>query len=245
MKIKIPEIKKLFDAGVHLGHQVRRWHPKAAPFIYEARKNIHVIDLEKTHENLKKASEFLYETAKKGGQIIFVGTKRQIFELLKLEAKNSGALYVNQRWLGGTITNYHIVKNNIDKLVSMCKKRDAGEYSVYTKKERLLLDRKIEKLEKSVGGLVGIKGLPDAIIVIDARREKTAVREAKKRSIPVVALVDTDTDPTGIAYPIPGNDDAIKSVSLILRALSSAVEAGYASYEKSKEDLKTESKEKK
>mgnify|MGYP006294684567 FL=1 len=234
MKIKVPTIEELFDAGVHLGHQVRRWHPNAEPFIYEARENIHVINLEKTHEMLKEAAEFLYETAKEGEQIIFVGTKRQISELLEKEAEHSGALFVNQRWLGGTLTNFHVVNKNIDKLIRMRKKRAEGEYEMYTKKEQLLLDREIKKLEDSVGGLVGIKGLPGAVVVIDALREKTAVREAKRKDIPVVALLDTDTDPTGIDYPIPGNDDAIKSTSLILKTLSNAVEEGYEAFEKSK-----------
>jgi small subunit ribosomal protein S2 len=234
MKIKVPTIEELFDAGVHLGHQVRRWHPNAEPFIYEARDNIHVINLEKTHESLKKAAEFLYETAKKGEQIIFVGTKRQVAELLEKEAEHSKALYVNERWLGGTLTNFHVVKKNIDKLVRMRKKREEGEYEMYTKKEQLLLDREIKKLQSSVGGLVGIKGLPGALVVIDALREKTAVREARRKDIPVVALLDTDTDPTGVDYPIPGNDDAIKSTSLILKTLSNAVEKGYEDFEKSK-----------
>lgn len=244
MKVKIPTVKELFDAGVHLGHQLRRWHPAAEPFIYEARKNIHVINLEKTHENLEKAAQFLYETAKKGEQIIFVGTKRQVAELVKLEAQHAGALYVNDRWLGGTLTNYHVIKNNIDKLVSMKKKRDAGEYEMYTKKEQLLIDREIEKLEASVGGLVGLQGLPSALVVIDANKEKTAVSEAKKRDIPVIALVDTDTDPTEIDYPIPGNDDAIKSISLILKVLSNAVELGYEDHKKAEKSEKESAKKK-
>jgi len=231
-KIKVPEIKELFKADVHFGHQVRRWNPKMEPFIFEARKGIHVINLEKTHEGLHSAAEFLYATAKEGKQIIFVGTKRQVVDLIKGEALYCGALYVNLRWLGGTITNYSVIKNKIDELANMLKKRDEGEFEKYTKKERLLLDRKIEKLENSVGGLSNIKGLPSALVIIDAHRERTSVREANRKNIPTVALIDTDTDPTGIDYPIPGNDDAIKSVSLILKTLSTAIKEGYADFAK-------------
>jgi len=234
-KTKVPEVVELFKANVHLGHQIKRWNPRMEPFIYEARRGVHIINLEKTHEGLKAAVEFLYNTAKSGKQIIFVGTKRQVLDLLRMEANHCGALYVNQRWLGGTLTNYSVIKNKIDKLANMRRNREEGDFDKYTKKERLLLDREIEKLENSVGGLSAIKGLPGALVVIDARREKTAVREANAKNIPVVALVDTDTDPTGVAHPIPGNDDAIKSVSLILRTLSSAIEKGYADFEKESE----------
>lgn len=241
-KIKVPEIKELFKADIHLGHQVRRWNPKMEPFIYEAHKGIHVINLEKTHEGLQSAAEFLYATAKEGKQIIFVGTKRQIVDLIKSEAIYCGALYVNLRWLGGTLTNYSVIKNKIDELANMLKKRDGGEFEKYTKKERLLLDRKIEKLENSVGGLSNIKGLPATLVIVDARREKTSIREANRKNIPVVALIDTDTDPTGVDYPIPGNDDAIKSVSLILKTLSTAIKDGHADFGKDAEEAKEEKK---
>ncbi len=246
MAVKIPSIKELFEADVHLGHPVRRWNPKMEPFIYDVHKNVHIIDLEKTHKKLKEASEFLFDTAKRDGQVIFVGTKRQISEMIQREAERANALYVNERWLGGTITNYSVIKERIDTLVQMRKKREAGEYDIYTKKERLLLDREIEKLERSVGGLVGIKGLPNALIIIDAHREKTAVKEAKKRDVPIVALIDTDTDPTGIDYPIPGNDDAIKSIALIIKTLSSALEDGRKAFlEKASEEEKNEKNAKK
>lgn len=246
-KIKVPQVKELFDADVHLGHLVRRWHPSAEPFIYTVHKDIHIINLEKTQEVLQEASDFLYETAKEGGQIIFVGTKKQVADIVKNEAQNSGCFYVTERWLGGTITNFRVIKSNIDKLVRMKKQREEGKFEMYTKKEQLMLDREIEKLEASVGGLVGLESIPDAIVVIDARREKTAVREAKKRDVPVVALIDTDTDPAGIDYPIPGNDDAIKSIALILKTLSSATEKGREDYLKAakKAEEKTEEDDKK
>lgn len=226
-KYKSPKIKELFDAGVHFGHQVRRWDPKMEPYIYTVHKNIHIIDLEKTEALLKEACNFLYETAKNGGQIIFVGTKKQASELVALEAKRCGALYVTSRWLGGTLTNLRIIKKNINKLVELKRKRDAGELDKYTKKERLLIDRDIEKLEISVGGLVAIKDVPAALFIIDAKREKTAIHEAARKNVPVVGLVDTNSDPSLLTHVIPGNDDAIKSIVIILRAIADAVEAGY------------------
>ena len=235
MSVKVPSVKDLFDAGVHLGHPVRRWNPKFAEYIYKVCGNSHIINLEKTHEQLKKACEFLEKVGKESGQVILVGTKKQVTETLKREAETVGALYVTERWLGGTITNYPVLKTGIAKLVDMRKKRDSGEYGVYTKKERLLIDREIEKSEASVGGLVGMRERLGALVVIDPHRERTAVREAKKRGIPVVALIDTDSDPTEIDYPIPGNDDAIKSIVLVVKSLMGALESGYNSAKKDAE----------
>jgi len=212
------------------------------PYIYTVRKNIHIIDLEQTEELLKKAADFLFETAAQGGQIIFVGTKRQASELIKKEAERCGALHVTQRWLGGTITNYRVIKKNIDKLVEYMRKREVGEFDKYTKKERLLLDREIDKLQASVGGLIGLSGKPAAVFVIDAKREKTAVREAIRYNIPVVALIDTNSDPTGIKYVIPGNDDAIKSIVLVLKCLADAVKEGYEEYAKGGKKVEAEVK---
>jgi small subunit ribosomal protein S2 len=231
-KLKTPKIEELFDAGVHIGHQARRWHPKMEPYIYSAENKIHVFDLTQTEQLLKEACEFLYETAKKGSQIIFVGTKRQASETVKEAAKRSGALYVTERWLGGTITNFRMIKRNMEKLVSQIKKREEGALAKYTKKERLLIDREIDKLEKYVGGLVSLKGAPSAIVVVDPKKEKTVVREAVKSKIGVVALIDTNSDPSLITYPVPGNDDAIKSISLIMKAFADAVEEGYKEFAK-------------
>ncbi|MFZ5425288.1 MAG: 30S ribosomal protein S2 [Patescibacteria group bacterium] len=231
----VPKIEELLDAGVHFGHQVRRWNPKMEPYIYSVKKNIHVIDLEETHKGLKNACEFLYETAAKGGQIVLVGTKRQARDIVALEAARCGALHITERWLGGTITNYRMIKQSIDRLVDLKRKREAGELKRYTKKERLLIDREIEKLEKSVGGLVALKGQPDVVVVIDVRREKTAVRESNMYKVPVVALVDTNSNPTGVKYVIPGNDDAIKSIAVLVKAISDAIEAGYKDFAKNAE----------
>ena len=229
-KYKLPKIEELFEAGVHFGHQVRRWNPNMEPYIFIQRSGIHIIDLDETQKGLKEAAEAIHDIAATGGQIIFVGTKRQAKEIVETEAKRSGALYVIDRWLGGTITNYRIIRKNMDKLVDYMKKREEGEFDKYTKKERLLLDRSIDKLERSVGGIVSLQGNPAGVFVVDARREKTAIKEANIAGIPVVALVDTNSDPRSVDYPIPGNDDAIRSIAFIVKVIADAVEAGYAEY---------------
>ncbi len=231
-KPKTPKIEELFDAGVHIGHQARRWHPKMEQYLYSSENKVHVFDLEQTEKLLKEACEYLYETAKKGLQVIFVGTKRQASETVKEAAKKSGALYVTERWLGGTITNFRMIKKNMEKLVSLIKKREEGSLHIYTKKERLLIDREIEKLEKYVGGLVSLRGTPSAIVVVDPKKEKTSVREALRSKIGVVALIDSNSDPSNITYPVPGNDDAIKSITLIMAAFGDAVEKGYKEFAK-------------
>lgn len=240
-KYSVPKPKELLKAGVHFGHQVRRWHPSMAPYIFSAKKNIHVIDLEKTEKGLKDACEFLYKTASEGGQIIFVGTKKQAREIIENEAGRCGAFFVSNRWLGGTITNFGIIKKNTAKLTRLMKEREAGEHSHYTKKERLLIDREITKLSTLVGGIVGLTNIPAAIFVVDARREKTAIREASRANVKVAAIVDTNTDPSGVDYVIAGNDDAIKSIALMLKTVADAVEAGYKEFaKKSKPEDKKE-----
>lgn len=231
-KIKLPKIEQLLDAGVHFGHQTKRWHPKMEPYIFGVRKNIHIIDLEQTEKLLKEATDFLYETAKKGEQIIFVGTKKQAREVIELEAKRCGAMHVTERWIGGTMTNYKVIKKNIDKLVTFMKRREEGDLEKYTKKERLLIDREIVKLLRNIGGIIPLKASPKALVVVDARREKTAIAEAKRAGVPVVALIDTNSDPSLVNYVIPGNDDAIKSIALILKTISEAIEEGYKDFEK-------------
>jgi len=241
-KYKTPKIEELIEAGVHFGHQTKSWNPNMLPYIYTTRKNIHVIDLEVTEKLLEKAADFLYETALKGGGIVFVGTKKQARDIIEIEAKRSGAMFVTERWLGGTITNFEVIrKNNIKKLIDLRKGREEGEFEMYTKKERLLIDREIEKLDTYVGGLIRLTKKPDALFVVDAKREKTAVREAKRAKIPVVALIDTNSDPKGIEYPIPGNDDAIKSIACIVKSLADAIEQGYKDYA---EGVKKEEEEK-
>ncbi len=213
-----------------MGHQLRRWHPNMEPYIFAAKKNIHIVDLEKTDEGLKAATEFLYETAKRGEQIIFVGTKKQAQEIVEIEAKRCGALYVTERWLGGTLTNFSVIKKNSDKLVKLLKQREEGELAKYTKKEQLLIDREIEKLQRFVGGIVTLKGAPSAIFVVDVKREKTAVREAARLETKVVGLVDTNSDPSDVDFVIPGNDDAIKAIAIIVKTVADCVETGYKAF---------------
>lgn len=231
-KYKLPKIEELFDAGVHFGHQIRRWNPNMEKYIFAERSGIHIIDLDTSHEGLKNAADFLFEVASRGDQIIFVGTKRQAREIIKAEATRAGALFVNQRWLGGTITNFDIISKNMTKLTDYRKKRDEGEFAKYTKKEQLLLDREIEKLENSVGGIIGFNGKPGAVFVVDSKREKTVVSEANIRGVPVVGLIDTNSDPRVVDYVIPGNDDAIRAIAAVVKVVADAVESGYAEYAK-------------
>lgn len=235
---KIPSAKDLLSAGVHFGHQTRRWNPKMEQYIYAAKKNIHIVDLEKTEQGLKDACEKLYQVASQGQKIILVGTKRQAKEIIEIESKRCGALYVSERWIGGTITNIRIIKKNIDKLVKLKADREAGEFKKYTKKERLMIDRKIQKLELLVGGIVGLNEIPGAIFIIDPKREHTAVKEAKNYNVPIAALVDTNTNPDDIDYVIPGNDDAIRSVALIVKTVADCIGAGYQEFAKSQAELK-------
>jgi len=226
-KYKLPKIEDLLEAGVHYGHQTKRWNPEMEPYIYTIRKKSHIIDLEQTEKLLKEATDFLYGVVRDGGNVIFVGTKKQARDIIKIEAKSSGAMYITERWLGGTITNHSVIKkNNIDKLLELKRKKESGDLDKYTKKERLLIDREIERLERYVGGITSLTTLPKALFIVDAKREKTAILEAAIAGIPVVALVDTNTSPRNISYLIPGNDDAIKSIAIIVKAVANAVEAG-------------------
>ena len=219
-------LEELLDAGVHFGHQRRRWHPRMAPFIYTEEKGVHIFDLAKTRDRLIKAAKVLYQTAKDGGKIIFVGTKRQAKDIVRTEAERCGAMYITERWLGGLLTNFDHVKINMERLNDLTAKREKGELAHYTKKEQLLIDRQVTKLELLVGGIRNLKELPAAIVLASARREQTAVREANRKGIPLVAIVDTNADPQPIDYLIPGNDDARKSLALIFKILADAVEEG-------------------
>ena len=239
-KFKTPKIEEMIEAGVHFGHQIKRWHPKMEPYIYTVSKKVHIIDLEETEKLLKEACEYLYEQASEGKTIVFVGTKKQSKDVIELEAKRSGAMYVNERWIGGTMTNFQTIKKNLRKLLDLIKGREEGDFEKRTKKERLMIDREIEKLTRVYGGIVNLKKIPDVVVVIDPKREKTAVREAQFAGKKVVALVDTNADPTGIDFPIPGNDDAIKSVALIVKSLAEAVENGYKAFDKKSKAEETE-----
>jgi len=221
-------LRDLLQAGVHFGHQTRRWSPRMRPYIYGAKNGIHIIDLQQTAKGLIGASRFLTQTVGHGGSVLFVGTKRAAREIVAEEAQRAQMFWVNNRWLGGTLTNWQTVKKSIERLVQLEKARDEGRFDVLTKKEALGANRDIEKMNKNLGGIKGMKGLPSVLFIIDPKKEHIAVKEANSLNIPVVALCDTNCDPTGIDYVIPGNDDAIKSIRLFAAAAADAVIEGRA-----------------
>ncbi len=216
-------LEELLEAGCHFGHQARRWHPKMAPYIWTVRSGIHIFDLAKTKSGLEKAAAFAQATVAKGGKIVFVGTKRQASGIIKEEAARCRVHHVYQRWLGGTITNWGQIKKSIDRLVDLKDKKKKGEHEKYTKKENILIGREISRLERFFGGLVGLEKLPEAIFVVDCRKEEAAVKEAKMKGVKVIGLVDTNTDPSDIDYVIPANDDAVGSIEFIVKKMADAV----------------------
>ena len=217
-------LKDLLEAGCHFGHKRSKTHPKAREYLYAFRDGIAIFDLLKTKEGLLKAKEFVSRLVKKGGKIVFVGTKRQARELIKEEARRTGMPYVINRWLGGTITNWEeIKKNSIDKLKRLRQEWQEGKYQKRTKKEQAIIRREIARLEKIVGGLAELDQLFDAVFIVDIKREETAIREARRKGIPVVAIVDSNCDPSLVDYPIPANDDAVKSIQLLVREIGKAI----------------------
>jgi small subunit ribosomal protein S2 len=219
-------LRDLLEAGVHFGHQTRLWNPKMKPYIYGERNGIHIIDLQKTARGLVDAMRFVTTTVQNGGTVLFVGTKRASREVVQEQASRCGMYYVNNRWLGGTLTNFLTVKQSIDRFVKLERARDEGSFDLLTKKEALDLTRRIDKMERSLGGIKTLKSTPDIMFVIDPKREHIAVREAQKLNIPVVALCDTNCDPKGIKHVVPGNDDAIKSIRLFTTAIADAIAEG-------------------
>ena len=225
----------LLAAGLHFGHKTSKWNPKMKPYIYGVKQGIHIIDLTKTQEQLERALAFITKEVAAGKNILLVGTKDQVKEPLRQVAESTGMPYVTEHWLGGTLTNFFIIKNSIRKYKDIIDKKRTGQLSKYTKKEQLEFDRELAKLEVGVGGLVNLIKVPDIIFIWDIKKEKTALSEALKRRIPIVAICDTNTDPTGIAYPIPANDDATKGVKLILGALEEAILEGKKQHEAARE----------
>jgi small subunit ribosomal protein S2 len=220
-------MREMLEAGVHFGHQTRFWNPKMAPYIYGHRNKIHIINLEKTQPLFESALKFVRQLSSKRGTILMVGTKRQAREVIALDAKRSGMPYVDQRWLGGMLTNFKTVKGSLKKLKDMQAQVDAGTQPAI-KKEALMFQREIAKLEKDIGGIADMNALPDAIFVIDVGYHKIAIAEAVKLGIPVIGIVDTNHSPLGIDYVIPGNDDSAKAVALYARAVADAVLEGKA-----------------
>nr|WP_302936816.1 30S ribosomal protein S2 [Megamonas funiformis] len=219
-------MKQLLEAGVHFGHQTRRWNPKMAPYIFTERNGIYIIDLQKTVKKVDEAYDFLRSVAEEGKSILFVGTKKQAQEAVKEEALKSGMFYVNERWLGGMMTNFATIRKSINRLKELEAMEEDGTFEVLSKKEVLSLKREQEKLEKSLGGIKDMEELPGALFIVDPRKERIAVAEAKKLNIPIVAIVDTNCDPDEIDYVIPGNDDAIRAVKLLTSRMADAVIEG-------------------
>ena len=222
----VVSMKQLLEAGVHFGHQTRRWNPKMAPYIYTERNGIYIIDLQKTAKKLEEAYNFVRETSANGGQILFVGTKKQAQDAIKEEAIRCGGYYVNARWLGGMMTNFRTMRTRIDRLTQLRKMEEDGTFAMLPKKEVTQLQGEIEKLEKYLGGVKEMKKVPAALFIVDPRKERNAIAEAKKLGIPVVAIVDTNCDPDEIDYVIPGNDDAIRAIRLIAATMANAAIEG-------------------
>ncbi|PWA13530.1 30S ribosomal protein S2 [Pueribacillus theae] len=216
-------MKQLLEAGVHFGHQTRRWNPKMKPYIFTERNGIYIIDLQKTVKKVEEAYNFVRQVAEAGGSILFVGTKKQAQESVRDEANRSGQFYINQRWLGGTLTNFQTIQNRIKRLKDLERMQEDGTFDVLPKKEVILLKKEMDRLEKFLGGIKEMKSLPDALFVIDPRKERIAIAEARKLGIPIVAIVDTNCDPDEVDYIIPGNDDAIRAVKLLTGKMADAV----------------------
>jgi len=219
-------MQEMLEAGMHFGHQTQRWNPKMRPFIYGSRSKIHIINLDKTLPLFDQAYDFMARTAAKGGTVLFVGTKRQAQEIVKEEAARCGMFHITNRWLGGTLTNFQTIRKSIDRLRSITAMQEDGTINHYKKKEVLTMEKALIKLERNLGGIKDMKGLPSVIFVIDPKREKIAIEEARRLGIAVVAMADTNCDPENIDYPIPGNDDAIKSIKLITSRLADAILTG-------------------
>lgn len=222
----VVSMKQLLEAGVHFGHQTRRWNPKMAKYIFTERNGIYIIDLQKTVKKLDDAYNFVRDIATEGGEILFVGTKKQAQDSVREEAQRCGMHYVNARWLGGMLTNFRTIRRRIDRMEQINKMREEGTFEMLPKKEVAKLELELEKLEKFLGGVKTMEKLPKAMFIVDPRKERIAVSEARKLNIPIVAIVDTNCDPDEIDYVIPGNDDAIRAVKLIAGAMADAVLEG-------------------
>lgn len=224
--MSIISMKQLLEAGVHFGHQTRRWNPKMKEYIFTERNGIYIIDLQKTVKKMEEAYEFVKNISAEGGTILFVGTKKQAQESIKGETERCGMYYVNQRWLGGMLTNFKTIRKRIDRLHELEKMEEEGVFEVLPKKEVINLRHEKERLEKNLSGIKNMTELPQAVYVVDPRKERIAVQEARKLQIPLIAIVDTNCDPDEIDYVIPGNDDAIRAVKLITEKIADAVIEG-------------------
>ena len=225
-KMAVVTMRKMLENGVHFGHQTRKWNPKMKPYIYTAKNGVYIIDLEKTQEQLETAYKALKKITEDGGKVLFVGTKKQAQATILEEALRSGSFYVNQRWLGGTLTNFRTIQRSIKKLLDIEEMETSGTINVYPKKEQAVLLKKKERLDNFLGGIKEMKKLPDAVFVVDPLEEHNAVAEATKLGIPVFALIDTNADPTVVNFPIPSNDDAVRSIKLMVSLIADAIVEG-------------------
>jgi len=231
MSLQELNIQNMITAGVHFGHEIQKWNPKMRPFVYTEQGGIHIIDLQKTLTCTKKALQFLEDTTAKGGKVIFVGTKRQALPHTREAAQNSYQFYINKRWLGGTLTNFLTIKVSIDRMKKIQKMKERSDFDRYSKKERNKIEKEYLKMEECFCGIKDMKEVPAALFVIDINKEKIAVSEAKRLKIPVVAIVDTNSDPTDIAYPIPGNDDSTRSIKFFTELAGEACKKGWTNRE--------------
>ncbi len=224
--INVPSLEDMLKAGMHFGHRTNRWHPKMKPFIFTSKNGVYIIDLRKTQERLQIALEFMVKLVGEGKSLLFVGTKSQVAGPLKTMAEEIHQPYVVGKWLGGYLTNFTIVKKSVKKYLDLTSKREAGKLDKYTKKERLNFDREIKKLEMRVGGLTTLTKLPDALFIWDVKEEEIAIREARQKNIPIIAICDTNVNPENINYPIPANDDSTKTIRLVLDSIKQAILSG-------------------
>jgi small subunit ribosomal protein S2 len=233
-------IRELLENGVHFGHQTNKWNPKMAKYIFGAKSGIYIIDLTKTEKALTEAAQIVYDMALEGKKVLFVGTKKQAKQIIRDEAKRCEMFFVDERWLGGCLTNFATIRKSVDRLNQLQEMKTGETYAVLAKKEKARMDREEHKLLKNLGGIREMGGLPDCLVIVDAEAEDIAIKEAKKLGIPVIALVDTNCDPTRIDYPIPGNDDAIRSISYVVGTLAAAAEKGRKQYTGEKKEAVTD-----
>jgi small subunit ribosomal protein S2 len=238
-------IKELLEAGVHFGHQTRRWNPRMRRFIFGEREGIHIIDLLQTEELLKQATDFVTEVAAKGGVILFVGTKKQARDSIEQWAERCEMPYVNRRWLGGLLTNFHTIRKRIQRLHELRELKEGGRLDLLPTKERMSMEAELRKLEYNLGGVADMQRLPDAVVIIDLKTEEIALREAERLEIPIIGLVDTNCDPGPVSYVIPGNDDAIRSCELVIGTLGEAIEGAAAKWREEEARRRAEEEERK
>ncbi len=234
---KMPVLADLLQAGVHFGHQTSRWHPRMKKFIFGNRRGIHIINLEATQKALEEATAYAKKVTLRGGVILFVGTKKQAATIVETAAKSCGMPYVTKRWLGGTLTNFASIAQQIRKLKDMKRRMEKGEYAKYTKFEQLKLNEELQILEEKIGGIQELTRIPDAIFIMDIRKDKTALQEAQKRGVKTLAVCDSNVDPSDVDYPIPANDDAVKAIELVATTMANAIKDGREEWERNRARL--------